>query len=118
MNGVEILATEKVISETAFNWTGFWITGIIIIIISLILVILEFLRGEIEDAWWVFFVGIILATTVSYASGKVTEEPIAYKNQYKVTVSDEVSMNEFYERYEIIDQKGKIYIVEEREDYK
>lgn len=114
MNGVEILATEKVISETAFNWTGFWITGIVIIIIPLIFVILEFLSGEIEVAWGIFVVGIIFAAMAGYAFGKVTEEPIAYKNQYKVTVSDEVSMNEFNKRYEIIDQEGKIYTVEER----
>lgn len=115
MNGIEILATEKVVSETAFNWTGFWITGIIIF---LIFVILEFLSGEIEAAWGIFVVGIILATTLGYTYGKATEKPIAYKNQYKVTISDEVSMNEFHERYEIINQEGKIYTVEEREDYK
>lgn len=118
MNGVEILATEKVVSETAFNWTGFWITGIITIIIFLIFVILGFLSGESEFAWGIFVVGIILATTVGYVYGKATEEPIAYKNRYKVTVSDKVSMNEFNERYKIIYQEDKIYTVEEREDYK
>jgi Na+/melibiose symporter-like transporter len=35
--------------------------------------------------------------------------------RYKVTISDEVSMNDFLERYEIVDQEGKIYTVRERD---
>ena len=34
---------------------------------------------------------------------------------YKVTIDDSVSMNEFLDKYEIIDQEGKIYTVKERE---
>ena len=35
--------------------------------------------------------------------------------EYKVTVDDSVSMNEFLNKYEILDQEGKIYTVKERE---
>ena len=35
--------------------------------------------------------------------------------EYKVTIDDSVSMNEFLDKYEIIDQEGKIYTVKERE---
>lgn len=34
--------------------------------------------------------------------------------QYEVVVSDGVDFKEFYERYEIIEQKGKIYVITER----
>lgn len=40
--------------------------------------------------------------------------PIVYETHYKVTISDEVKMNDFLEKYEIIDQEGKIYVVRER----
>ena len=33
----------------------------------------------------------------------------------KVTINDSVSMNEFLDKYEILDQEGKIYTVKERE---
>ena len=33
--------------------------------------------------------------------------------QYEVTVSDEVKLDEFLKHYKIIDQRGKIFIVEE-----
>ena len=41
--------------------------------------------------------------------------PVEYETQYKVTISDEVSMNDFLAKYEIVDQEGKIYIVREVE---
>lgn len=37
-----------------------------------------------------------------------------YETRYQVTVSDSVSMNEFQNKYEIIEVEGKIYTVRER----
>ena len=34
--------------------------------------------------------------------------------QYKVTISDEVNFTEFNDKYEIIEQDGKIYTIKER----
>lgn len=36
--------------------------------------------------------------------------------KYKVTISEDVSMTEFNERYEIIDVDGKIYTIKEKND--
>ena len=35
--------------------------------------------------------------------------------EYKVTINDSVSLTEFLDKYEILDQEGKIYTVKERE---
>ena len=35
--------------------------------------------------------------------------------EYKVTASDDVSLNEFIEKYEIIDIEGKIYTIREKD---
>ena len=35
--------------------------------------------------------------------------------EYEVIISDEVSMNEFNEKYEIVEQRGKIYTIKERD---
>jgi hypothetical protein len=35
--------------------------------------------------------------------------------ELKVTIDDSVLMNEFLDKYEILDQEGKIYTVKERE---
>lgn len=46
--------------------------------------------------------------------GSLAAAPAEYETQYKVTISDEVSMNDFLEKYGIVDQEGKIYTVVER----
>ena len=45
----------------------------------------------------------------------LTEAPATeYATEYKVTIDDSVSMNEFMDKYEIINQEGKIYTVREK----
>ena len=116
MSGVEILATEQVVSETAFSWTGFWISVVTFGILFIIFAILEIYSGQIGMAVFTIMMGTVVTLVFGSLMGGIESKPIAYKTRYKVIVSDEVKMNEFYERYEIIDQEGKIYTVEERED--
>lgn len=87
MTGVEILATQEVATAFTFNSTSFCI-------VLGIFIVGGFLLGAVA--------GIVECDC-----------PSEYETQYKVTISDEVSMNEFLERYEIIDQEGKIYTVRE-----
>lgn len=115
MNGVEILATEKVASETVFNWTGFWISVITLGILFIFVTIFEIRSGEIGMAAFTIIIGTFITLVFGFLTGDANSKTIAYKNQYKVIISDEVSMNEFNERYEVINQEGKIYTVEERE---
>ena len=56
--------------------------------------------------------GALFGTFVGCTTGK----PIEYETQYKVVIDDSVSMNDFIEKYEIIDQDGKIYTVREKEN--
>lgn len=55
-------------------------------------------------------IGFAFGVLLGYATG----DPVKYETQYKVTISDEVQMNEFLEQYEIIDQDGKIYVIREK----
>lgn len=59
--------------------------------------------------------GCVLGAFAGLGSAK-EQLPLEYETHYKVTISDEVSMNEFLSKYEIIDQEGKIYTVREIED--
>jgi hypothetical protein len=117
MSGVEILATEEVaIAWASWNWKGFLLTVWIVFFVSIIAGIL----AGVGDDWGlgitvflvVFIVGSALFGTLI---GCTTGEPIEYETQYKVVIDDSVSMNEFLEKYEIIDQDGKIYIVREKD---
>lgn len=116
MTGIEVLATQEVATKFAFNWSAFWITfGIIFGIALFIGIIVSFL----SDDWSNLICGIIVGTIIGLSFGAMVggvmlHTPTAYETQYKVTISDEVLMNEFLEKYEIIDQEGKIYTITER----
>ena len=55
-------------------------------------------------------VGLFLFAAVCVAS----KEPIVYETQYKVLLDESIQLTEFFEKYEILDQDGKIYIIRER----
>ena len=54
-----------------------------------------------------FLVAIAMYNVTKYTTGE-------YK--YECVIEDSVSMTEFCERYEIVDQRGKIYIIKEKDN--
>ena len=115
MNGVEILATEEVATAFTFNWMYFWIMmGVAIGIFVLDGIIISVADGELMSLVITLCFGIVSGLLFGGIVGWGKQIPTEYETQYKVTISDEVPMNEFLERYEIIEQEGKIYTVRER----
>ena len=57
---------------------------------------------------------VLGSVIVGGLGGTYSKTDISYI-EYKVTIDDSVSMNEFLYKYEILDQEGKIYTVKERE---
>ena len=113
MTGVEILAANEV-AITGWHWGAFAITFVLILSVS---IVLGFATSNKFDRFGLIvslIVGILLGGL--FSSVIASAIPIGHETQYKVTISDEVSMNEFLERYEIIEQEGKIYTVREIED--
>lgn len=120
MTGVEILAAEEVACAFAFNWFWFFFGFFSIIIGVGFLVFIS--NGNIFDLdlgrdLIAFIIAILFGGSIACGliCGNVCAKPIDYETQYKITIEDSVSMNEFNEKYEIIDQEGKIYTVRERE---
>lgn len=119
MSGVEILATEQVATAFGFGWDAFWIAGF------LIGIVLALAFWGIAECNYLGTGGTIATVIIGFAIGmgvfgtvigfSVDGAPTAYETHYKVTISDEVPMNEFLEHYEIVDQEGKIFIVREVE---
>lgn len=116
MNGVEILLTTEVVTETTYNW---WLAGFI----YLGFVILGGIVGYCFAEPWCKGEGTYIGCTISALTGififamvaVATAKPTTYETHYKVTIDDSVSMTEFMDKYEILDQEGKIYTVKERE---
>ena len=117
MNGVEILSTQEVVTESTSNW---WLAGIIWLACIVVGGIIGFFCFDYYErcqgsVFGCCAIGALLGIFVFVVVCAVTAKPVACETQYKVTISDEVSMNEFLDKYEIIDQEGKIYTVRERE---
>lgn len=115
MTGVEILTTEQVATSFAFHWTAALITGFIVFLAGVVFSAVNIKPIDWID--WVFctIAGLVCAIFFAFVSGVLMQVPADYETQYKITISDEVQLNEFNEKYEIINQDGKIYTVRERE---
>ena len=115
MTGVEILATQEIATAWTFNWIGcFTWFGVALGAFIIAGGIAGVVHSDASLFGALAIVGIIFSVGIGVLVGFFDGTPTEYETQYKVTISDEVLMNDFLESYEIIDQEGKIYTVRER----
>ena len=114
MTGVEVLATEEVITGSSFNWLGFTLTFVTVVLI-IALVAINKCKTAKECLQCIALVGGITGAIAGFLMGEAAAIPVEHETYYKVTISDEVPLNEFLERYEIVDQEGRIYTIRELE---
>ena len=118
IDGITVLNTYEVVTKTAFSWQGFWIGASIVAVIALIAAIMA--CDNLVEFFTIFGIaGVIFGTIFGFVFGiSLMPKNIEYVSEYEVTISDEVSMNDFYNRYEIIEQRGEIYVIREKENEK
>ena len=113
MTGIEILSSEIIYNTILPDWCIFIGVALMAILLPIVIALCEHRREILGILCVVAATGILIASiALSEAENK---NDINYI-EYKVTIDDSVSMNEFLDKYEIIDQEGKIYTVKERED--
>ena len=101
MDGVTILNT---IPERSYPW--------VLIIIVLAINIIGFIIGCIKDKDGLKVISALFGTMMLIL---MCWSPLhVHPTRYEVSITDEVSFNEFAQHYKIIDQRGEIYVVEER----
>lgn len=112
LDGITLLDTgTKVVSYTwGWSWGGFIaiIFAIFLIVVSIICMI-DGTGGEIFVIAAIF-VGMLGLFIFAHA------KPAKTITIYSVIIDDSVSMTEFYDRYDVLDIKGKIFTITERED--
>lgn len=118
IEGIEVLSQSEVATNIGMNWWVFGLFVAIFFVIGLVVAIIDMCPIGIE---WLgcIFIGLLVAVIGCLFGGligRAAGEPTEFETQYKVTISDEVPMNEFLEKYEIVDQEGKIYTIRERVD--
>ena len=111
MNGVEILSSEIIYNTILPEyWLGIGLgLGLLFVVFMAACfanerIILGFICLALG-----FSSGIVGALGGTYSKTDI------HHIEYKVTIDNSVSMNEFLDKYEILDQEGKIYTVKERE---
>lgn len=115
MTGIEILSSTEAGVNYTSNW---WLAGFIWISIILLGGLIGFLLDDIdrfEAALVGGLIGAAAGVLVWFCVACLGYHPTAYETHYKVIIDDSVSMNEFLDKYEILDQEGKIYTIKERE---
>lgn len=119
MSGVEILATEEVLVNSGIKfWPCFLIAiGAFFIFVTICWTAIDSTSNG-TDSFWTFLITIITGCLAGIAFFFIVSgffrSPKKYETHYQVTISDSVLMNEFLEKYEILNINGKIYTVKEK----
>jgi hypothetical protein len=118
MEGVRILASEEVATAwETWNWEAFWAAIGISVVVALIAGVIFGIQESDFSAFLCMSLTMLIAGSAILGllagfgiNGEVTE----YETHYKVIIDEDVSLKDFYEQYEVIDQEGEIFIVRER----
>ena len=116
MDGVTILNT---ITENVSNTACL----VVLLIFSIVVIILSFIAIIAVSDKFSEFNGFVIAYIIMGIFGILfvivsileLNTPQESQTLYEVTISDEVSFKDFASKCEIIEQRGEIYIVKERE---
>lgn len=64
---------------------------------------------------WILVVGFSVGFVIGMFCYDFAQKPTG-EYQYECTIEESVSMTDFYERYDVIEQRGKIYRIKEKND--
>ena len=108
-----ILQTVEIFEKTwGWSWLGF-VIGILAIVLMIAFFFFD-ADGDVAMA----SLSLLLCLVLFIASGFIfshTKEKDRY-NKYQVLLDDSVSVNELYENYEVIEQEGITFWVEDKRD--
>ena len=107
LEGIEVLSKSEIM--TTPSW--WWIPAVCILIFCIVTGVALSIRYQIDFLSFLFIGGIIVTGIYCLI---VSQTVSTGEYSYKVTIDDSVSMTEFTERYEILDQDGKIYKIKEK----
>lgn len=116
MEGVIILNTiaEEVHEGSIFGFST--VFGILCVFFGIIIAALSIIYNS--DFNILFLMGVLLVAAgiiTTYYEYPNNGEVVGYNYSYEVLIEDDVNFNEFTSKYEIIDQRGDIYTVVEKE---
>lgn len=117
MNGIDILNKEEILVAPEWILTAFLISIIILVVSIGFSCLFNELVMDIPlniCASLVFLSGIS-AVVFLFCYLLLEIEPTG-RYRYEVTIDDSVSITEVYDHYNIIEQRGDIWVLEDKED--
>lgn len=112
MEGIEILNVVREESMQDHRIAGLVITGICVIMI--IISIIADARSTWNNMGGVITVLACVCFPLAFGISMAVSEPVCLKAQYEVIFLDDTKVNDVLEKYRIIEQRGNIYVIEER----
>lgn len=123
INGVSLIEEIKMQTETAS------FIGTVVELIGLIIIVIAYPFHTIKNrvlkkittvmlitfGCFMIFAGTAFARdTTSFETIKNKFGLIEFTGQYRVSVSDDIDMNEFYEKYEVISYENGVYVIKQK----
>ena len=117
LNGIDILNKEEIL--TTPEWIGLVLTISTVIFIVSIIFAFVFLFTSNDTASFFFIIIFVCSSIVcvifNYINDTYNCEPTG-RYRYEATIDDSVSITEVYDHYNVIEQRGDIWILEDKED--
>ena len=116
MNGIDILNKEEILTTPEWIGVVLYVSTIIFIVSIIFAVAFEL---TYHDTASVFFIIIFVCSSIVCAIFNVINN--TYKSEptgryrYEVTIDDSVSITEVYDRYNVVEQRGGVWILEDKE---
>ena len=112
MTGVEIL-NQIPVTETEMGIGFGWLMVIAIVILSFIVGI--FAAFDSDDLDLGLILGAVVAVGVTFVIMIFSAKEVPTgEYQYEVVIEEEVNLHEFYDYYDVIEQRGEIFVVQEK----
>ena len=115
MDGITILASSLVEKENPFFHT-IAMYSLIPFTISMILACIYATKCKDTLAGICAFLFALFGLNAIGFEIAAQELPVPAYTKYEVILDDSVSMNEFMEKYEVLEQQDKIYMIKEKEN--
>lgn len=115
MDGVTILNTI-VSNGNGDIGTHIIASSILIFLLSMLITALIYSICDKINKGVILSIAFSILSLISMGVGILLVFNSTKTTTYEVAISEEVSLTEFTSKYEIIEQRGKIYIVKEREN--
>ena len=117
MNGIDILNKDEIL--TSPEWiTAVLCISVIILLISFMFFIVFLITGcdiGVSLSGGAIIVSMIIGSIFNFVDDTYHSKPTG-RYRYEAAIDDSVSITEVYDHYNVVEQRGDIWILEDKED--